>query len=382
MNIEKTIAFYLDTYPKDSYRKLARRIINNHPNCPYSYEWLRKLISNQDTGLEETNNELSEEDEQQIAQLGEDLINTVPFGEMSDRPKFYEQVQKVASYYNNNLLKELNFTMGIDPVTEFNSKVFFNMKPTPVSSTKNYLVLGCIHFPFHNKDFWSALLKLVAEQDFTGIVLAGDIIDNHSISRHNKGKITIPGLTLEEEYALTNRELDRLDVVINNRLIEKHYFYGNHEMWYYDYMSQSDNHKLGQSVVASPEVGLRLKDRGYKVQNNYKSASLMLGDCEVIHGVYTNLHAAHNHAQRLKRSVLFFHTHRLGRYDESSLEAINGGWLGDEKAPVFGYCTRWEKENWKNGGVVVHVDSNNKSHMSQLTWKNNRFFYGGKEYTA
>jgi hypothetical protein len=244
--------------------------------------------------------------------------------------------------------------------------------------TQKWVVIGCLHLPFHHKDAWNAALNLISDIRPTGFIGNGDMSDMHSISRHNKGRITIPGLTLEEEYRLSNIEIDRLDQALGN--VEKHWLYGNHEMWYYDYMANSDNHKLGQGVVKSPMEALRLKERGYQVQTNYKVAHVIIGDSEVHHGTYVNKHAANKHAESMRRSNIFNHTHRTGSYLESNIFSYNIGWMGDKTAPVFGYMDRIQKETWTTGLAVVTVDECNISHVEQVTWKNNRFVYGGKMY--
>jgi HEPN domain-containing protein len=248
------------------------------------------------------------------------------------------------------------------------------------SRPKCYIVIGCVHFPFHNKKLWNAFLKYIlylnAYDLIDGIVLLGDISDMHSISRHGKGKITIPGLTLSKEYALTNVELDRLDEVLPE-YCEKYYIYGNHEMWYSQYMTEVDASKLGEEVIKSPKEALRLVERGYNVQTNYKTASLSIGDAELIHGTFVSKHAAHEHVQRMKRTVVFPHTHRVGRYDEGNYEGHNIGWMGDKNAPVFGYMDRIQKESWKNGFAKIEVDTNNLSHITQIVWKGDCFIANG-----
>jgi hypothetical protein len=250
--------------------------------------------------------------------------------------------------------------------------------------TKMYIIMGCMHMPWHNKQLFNAMLNLAKHLKskglLTGIILNGDILDMHSISRHGQNKITMPGWDLQREYNEANKEFDKIDEVFDG--LEKVFFYGNHEMWYYDFMSNPNNFKLGQGVVASPEAALKLKERGYNVHNNYKTAHVKLGDSEIIHGDYVNLHASHAHASRMKRSVIFAHTHRAGSYMEQDIEAYNIGWGGDKNAPVFGYMTRVMKETWKNGLAVGNVDSDNLSHITPIIWKNNKFYFGGMEFKA
>jgi hypothetical protein len=252
------------------------------------------------------------------------------------------------------------------------------------SATKNiWVVGGCMHLPFHNKKLVMAFVKLLRYLKDKGVlkgtVLAGDIVDNHSISRHAKGKITLPGYDLSREYNEANLVLDVIDDAIGDD-VEKVFFYGNHEDWYYEYMSNVDNIKLGGDVVKSPEEALRLKARGYTVHNKYKKAKHIIGDLEVIHGVFINKHAAHEHVQKMKRNVMFVHTHRMGSYIEGIFEGYNIGWMGDKDHSVFSYMSDIQKENWANGFAVVTVDADNKAHVQQIMWKNNCFYYDGIKF--
>jgi len=76
-----------------------------------------------------------------------------------------------------------------------------------ISSYKegNYIVLGCLHFPFVNKEFFSSVIDLIKDcPNLEGIILAGDILDMSSISRHNKGLMPVLGYDLAREYKEAN----------------------------------------------------------------------------------------------------------------------------------------------------------------------------------
>jgi hypothetical protein len=345
MNIIKQ---YVERYFEDlknrelSYSDVATYILEDNPNFELSHRTIRRKISEE----------------------FKEVQHKKEMGSFSRKPS------------NDNGYVE----QGVGWVTSNNSGINWTTNGSTFKPTKlqRWIIMGCVHFPFHHKQAWNASLNLIADIRPTGFIGNGDMNDMHSISRHNKGRITIPGLTLEEEYRLTNIEIDRLDDALGN--VEKHWLYGNHEMWYYDYMAQSDNHKLGQGVVKSPMEALRLKERGYKVQTNYKIAHVVLGDTEVHHGTYVNKHAANKHAESMRRSNVFNHTHRTGSYMEENIYSYNLGWMGDKTASVFGYMDRIQKETWTNGFGIITVDEDNVSHVEQVTWKNNRFIYGGKEY--
>lgn len=252
----------------------------------------------------------------------------------------------------------------------------------PARREKLHIILGCLHFPFHNKRMWDSTLKFIhLNRDYIGsVTLAGDIHDMHSISRHNKGKITIPGLTLSIEYQMANKCLDDLDQAIGNAPIRKHFMWGNHEMWYYAYMAEVDHSKLGDEVILSPTRACHYKERGYEIQTDYRTAYVMIGDTEVIHGDYACVNAAKKHLDVMKRNTIFFHTHRMGSYAEEKIAAYNAGWGGQKEEKAFGYMTRVQKETWRNGFGIVMVDAENYTHYNQVEFINNKFAFDGRFY--
>lgn len=238
----------------------------------------------------------------------------------------------------------------------------------------NYIVLGCLHFPFVNKEFFQSVLNLIEDcPDLQGIILAGDILDMSSISRHNKGLMPVLGYDLAREYKETNEFLDKLDNAIGSRNIVKEYFSGNHEDWYYQWKKELDNSKLGSVGVISPYDAC-FKHRGYNFQKDWKNARIKLGDLEIIHGIFTTVTAAQKHLNSLRRNVLFFHTHRFNSHIEGSLEAFNCGWGGDKNAPVFGYMSDFQKEHWRNGMAVVNLNNKGITNITPIAYKDGLFF--------
>lgn len=247
-------------------------------------------------------------------------------------------------------------------------------------SSGEYFVIGCSHLPFHNKKMWEAQCKLIADcKNLKGIVLAGDILDMHSISRHSKGQIKLKGYDLAREYKEANEALDLLDKAIGDRVISKEYFYGNHEDWWNQWGKNIDNNHLGTAGATSPYEAC-FKHRGYRTQFNWKTASVQLGDLEIIHGEWCNKHSAHKHATELHRNVAFFHTHRMGTYFESNIQGMNCGWGGDKTRDVFNYMSKSQKENWRNGFLHVYLDENNRSYPTILDFKEDHFYFNGKLY--
>jgi len=238
----------------------------------------------------------------------------------------------------------------------------------------NYIVLGCLHFPFVNKEFFNSVIELIKDcPDLKGIILAGDILDMSSISRHNKGLMPVLGYDLEREYKESNQYLDLIDKAIGSRKIVKEYFSGNHEDWYYQWKKDVDNSKLGGAGPLSPYDAC-FKKRGYSFQKDWKNARVKIGDLEIIHGIFTTVTSAQKHLNALKRNVLFFHTHRFNTHIEGSLEAFNCGWGGDKDAPVFGYMTDFQKETWRNGMAVVNLTESGLTNITTIPFKEGLFF--------
>jgi len=268
-----------------------------------------------------------------------------------------------------------------DKLIKYSSTSWDNKSPE-YKEPGYYLITGCWHAPFINLNLFSCFLQLfeylTKEDLLKGHFIIGDFLDMHSISRHNKGKITIPGLLLEDEYDAGNTILDRLDQI--NPDIEKLYLYGNHEAWYDQRLAEVDMAKLGKKVVKSPAEALFLEERGYTVLTDSVNAEATLGDTTILHGHWCNKHSAHKHLTELKRNAVFVHTHRQNSYADSHCRVLNLGWMGNKEAKVFNYMSKQQKEAWRNGFGAIYLDEDGKSHAIQIDFNNNKIVFGGKVF--
>jgi len=244
-----------------------------------------------------------------------------------------------------------------------------------------YIVIGCAHAPFHLQPAFKAVQQLLNDNksDIVGLVLAGDFLDMNSLSSHDKGRKPLSGVTLDWEYTESEILLnDLLDPLAAN--IEKIFIYGNHCDRYNRYMSDIDNSKLGTSL-ASPIEGLKLVNKGFDIYENWKEDFVTLGHhLQVAHGEFFNVHSAKKHIDTYRRSILYYHTHRVQQYIEGSVGGYNGGSMADFSAPVFGYASRAMKNSWLNGFNAVHVDEQGFYHIQQIVCYNNSFVFGNKIY--
>ena len=244
-----------------------------------------------------------------------------------------------------------------------------------------HILLGCNHVPFHNKQLHKGIIELIKDYNngIKGFHLMGDFLDLNPLSSHDKGRFTvIPGLTLNDEYAVGNELLDDFGRVLPNDCW-KTYLYGNHENRYNRWMSVMDNAK---TPLISPEDGLRLWDRGYNVKTSWDQDFITLGNnFEIFHGIYYSIHNAKAHLDKLRKSCAYVHTHRIQNYREGDMAAFNIGSCADFSSKAFNYATRPMKQQWANGFAVNMIDSKGVSHVTQVVAdRDGHFYFGGKKY--
>jgi len=295
----------------------------------------------------------------------------------------YEAQEKAARI----AIKEGRIDEAVDILQGIKSeRIVPKYEPSQFSSGL-YVVIGCLHLPFHNKDFFEAACNLIEDvrDDIRGLILAGDILDMHSISRHEKGKIGLPGYTLGREYAEANVAMDRLEEALRlpngtyDMELVREYFYGNHEDWYNQHNKEVDASKMGEAGIVSPYDAV-FKHRRFRFQSNWKEAFVQLGDLKIIHGTWLNKHCAHKHLQEMKENVLFFHTHRVQTFKEEKYEAFNAGFGGDKDSRVFRYMQRSQREAWRNAFALVSLHDDGTTTTEIVDWKNDRLCYRGKCY--
>lgn len=232
-----------------------------------------------------------------------------------------------------------------------------------------YLILGCPHYPYHNADMNDLFLEVQKDIQPVKTILNGDVIDLASLSLHQKGQKVFT--TLEEEVELTNKELDKIRGKVE-------YLYGNHEMRFDRFTADLDTAKLGTKSLSKL---LKLKERGWKVQEDWKNAFTNVGEFRVFHGLYCGNNPAKKHVTSLNESCIFNHTHQMDHYYENKFSGHNIGWGGYSKHRAFNYVADSVKSTWRNGFAVVYHDEYG-THLHQIELKNGRFHFNGKLYST
>lgn len=244
-----------------------------------------------------------------------------------------------------------------------------------------YLVTGCVHVPFELKEMYSSIFKMIKKEGIilSGVVLAGDILDLNSLSSHDKGKVPIAGVTLGSEYAAGRRFISQIESLPFAKGATFDYIFGNHEDRWFREMRDIDQSKK-EGAFLTIEEGLRL-GKHWNVLSNWKDDSVWLGNyLNIVHGFFTNVHAAKKHLDSYRHSVMFFHTHRFQTYVEGMHGAFNGGWGGDVTSPAFGYASRSMKASWYNNAYLVHIDKDGWYTTQPLNYVNGHLIVNGRAY--
>lgn len=215
-----------------------------------------------------------------------------------------------------------------------------------------YIITADEHVPKHNEVAIKSILKLMDDEVFDGHIKIGDFMDMEPISHWTKDKKkTLEGRRIMEDYAVGNSLLDEFDKRLPANA-EKHYFWGNHEDWYNQFIEMLP----ALEGCADPTKELKLIERGYKVYeyNEIKQ----FGRLSITHGIYACADSAKKHLDELKTNIMFGHTHtQAEKYASSearelSMGSYNLGCLCD-MAP--GYM-RGRPHKWTHGFAILYVD--------------------------
>tara|TARA_R110002153_G_scaffold35780_6_gene106202 strand:+ start:667 stop:1707 length:1041 start_codon:yes stop_codon:yes gene_type:complete len=256
-----------------------------------------------------------------------------------------------------------------------------NIAPDIADQEGMHILMGCNHVPFHHKRLHDGIRKMMLDHSdkIVGFHLMGDFADINTLSSHDKGRFTaVSGLTLDDEYAACNDELDMFAQAMSPN-VWKTYLYGNHEDRHNRWMSNMDNAK---TPLTAPREGMDLVQRGYHVKNKWSQDYFTLGnDFEIFHGIYFSIHNAKAHLDKLRTSCAYVHTHRIQNYREGRMAAFNIGACADFTTPAFNYATRPMKAQWANGFAINMIDHKGNSNITQINVNpDGRFWFGGIRY--
>jgi len=241
-----------------------------------------------------------------------------------------------------------------------------------------YFILPDAHYPFENKVLMDKIFNCIGKNKVAGVCISGDWLDLFTLGSYNADSLELlKNITLTEEYVAGLQGIKDLESVLSKNA-KRSYLFGNHEDRFFREIMKRDNGKYG-NTLQNPVDALELVKYNYDVKTNWKDDFFTIGDIDITHGVYTNIHSAHKHLQMHGRSIIFGHTHRIQTYYTSHEASFNIGCLCDIHNKAFNYMPRMQKEIWSNGFAVVNV-IDGKSFVEVITVRNNGFIFRGKKY--
>jgi len=262
-----------------------------------------------------------------------------------------------------------------------NWKRIINAKRSQDKSLQRWLVISDVHRPFHNQTLWNKLLQLVNDMGSSlyGIVIAGDYLDLYTLGSYNNESLAnLSNITLQDEYLDGLQGIDEINSAFKGA--KKLFLFGNHEDRYFRHIKEKDNAKYGGALI-NPVEALYLHERGWITKTDWQSDYFTLGKhLDIVHGVYTSIHAAKAHLDKTQHSVIFGHTHRVQCFHQGNRAAFNIGGLYDIKSKGFNYMPRFQRQLWANGFALVNVTDNGDFYVEQVNVWADKFLANGKMY--
>ena len=200
---------------------------------------------------------------------------------------------------------------------------------------KNYrvLVLSDVHDEPDHTD-WRTLnpvLDYASTQRWDEVIFLGDFLNMDCISFFNKGKPRLTeGMTLDDTFKHGQKTLDKIEKATRakNKKVKFTFLLGNH----CDRAERLIDEMPTFRGIAEVQQGLRLKERGYKVIDNWRKGEVhIIGKLLFTHGLRS---APDNHAKMMVDRysgycVMYGHWHCVQEYSKIK--------FGDDNA-LFGVC--------------------------------------------
>jgi predicted phosphodiesterase len=284
---------------------------------------------------------------------------------------------------NGNPLTATNYQVKVWFTPKINLDIakpkFRNIKVKSGKAQQMWVIIGCIHRPFHDKILWDKFLKFleVEKENITGFIINGDYLDLRSMSSHEEW---IPeGIDLSFEYSDGLQGINEIERRLHPR-VKKIFHYGNHEDRFF---RDKKSIRMYGGSLAAPHEALELKQRGWDIMTDWKNGYTTLGkNLDVFHGTKVGMNAAKDQLQALpRRDHIFNHTHRFGTYSNKTNTSYNTGCMIDFDADEFKYVDRGVRAAWSHGFAIAYIDEKMNSHVYPIKVDPDRgFFFKGVAY--
>lgn len=294
-----------------------------------------------------------------------------------DQFKSVEAARSRVRYFKGSIGKRHRKTRKLDQPLHDGDKHRMNPFGLPKGDKNDYshfkldpgnykmMVLADAHVPFHRRDALNAVIKYGKKRKPDVLLLNGDWLDCHRLSRFNKE----PGTRNFKGELKVLREV--LDIVCNEispkRVIYKQ---GNHEERYESYMAarapellELDKHTKFEDIVGFDLLGIEYVDARRVVE---------AGLLNIIHGheyrssPFSPVNPAKAYYTKAKASVLVAHHHRSSQHTDKDIrDRIQTAWsMGClcDLQPAY-----MPKNDWNLGFADVDMQKNGEFQLDNLS---------------
>jgi predicted phosphodiesterase len=219
---------------------------------------------------------------------------------------------------------------------------------------KRVLVLSDIHIPYHSIDALSAAFDYAKDEKPDAILLNGDTIDFHGLSRFVKDP---KARSFAYELSAFRRFFEVLSEIFQCRIYFK---LGNHEERYNHFLMMKASELEGVEEFSLENI-IKARAEGIEVIGDKRI--IKLGDLNVIHGhefggsIFSPVNIARGLFLRGKVSAMQGHNHQTSEHTETNMNRdITTTWsLGClcELFPSYLPINRWN-----HGFSIVDIDGN------------------------
>ena len=217
---------------------------------------------------------------------------------------------------------------------------------------RKYLVLSDSHIPYHSIEALTAAIEKGIQKNVDAILLNGDTIDFHQISRYQSD----PGKrSFSEEIDITKQFLDSLKKAID---VPFYFKIGNHEERYENFLLSKAPELFGTSEFRLENL-LQFGQRGIELIEEKRI--IKAGGLNILHGhefgrsVFSPVNPARGYYMRSKANTLCGHNHQTSEHTEPDLNGnIVTSWSTGclcELHPQYMPINRWN-----HGFAIVDVE--------------------------
>lgn len=242
-------------------------------------------------------------------------------------------------------------------------------KPYKITGHEKVGILSDVHLPYHNIDALTEALATLKEEKVDALLLNGDIIDCHQLSRFAKDP-----KKRDFKYELDSLKMffDAIDKVLNCKV---YYKIGNHENRYEQFLYQKAQEIAGIEDFEFKNI-IKAKERGVEVieSNRFMKLNNLNGihGHEYIGGISAPVNIARGLYLRGKVSAFQGHNHATSEHTETDMNGkitttYSIGCLCELSAPYMPLT------KWNHGYAFVELDANGKDYRFH-----NKRIYKGK----